>query len=187
MVHGPEAEPLIQADTWRMDCLEVVKKADLPDWLIVAGFVRNLIWDHLHGRNVSTPLNDVDVVFFDATDFSTATEQRIEESLKKIRPGIRWEVRNQARMHLRNGHRPYECTADAISYYPELQTCIGARIIGDGDVEVVAPHGVEHNWTYTITMNPKANYPRSVVLNRVIDKRWLETWPALRMEGPNDV
>ncbi len=182
MTQATKTEALIRTDAWRMDCLEVVRKARLPDWLIVAGFVRNLIWDHLHGRYVPTPLSDVDVVFFDATDLSTETERRIEASLTEVRPNVRWEVRNQARMHLRNGHRPYLSTADAISYYPELQTCIGVQITEDGDVEVVAPHGLGPNWTNTIRLNPQSKYPQSVVRKRLSDKQWLEIWPALRME-----
>lgn len=182
-----ETEMLIRADLWRMDCLEVVKAVRLPDWLIAAGFVRNLIWDRLHEKQISTTLNDVDVVFFDANDLSIITEQRIEESLRNARPNVRWEVRNQARMHLRNGHRPYQSTVDAISYYPELQTCIGARITENGDVEVLAPHGIEHNWSFTIRSNPKTHYPQSVIRDRVTSKRWLETWQALRLEKQNAV
>ncbi|WP_334189543.1 nucleotidyltransferase family protein [Noviherbaspirillum sp.] len=187
MATTTKTEMLIRADMWRMDCLELVRDVGLPDWMIVAGFVRNLIWDHLHGRDVYTLLNDVDVAFFDPADLSADTEQRIESHLKAVRPAVRWQVRNQARMHLRNGHRPYRSSADAISYYPELPTCIGVRLTGNDAVEVIAPHGMEHCWTGTIRPNSRTGYPISVVRERVTNKRWLEIWPALRMEENNAV
>ncbi len=182
-----KAEMLIRADMWRMDCLEVVKNAGLPDWMIVAGFVRNLIWDHLHGRDVYTPLNDVDVAYFDPIDLSVDTEQRIESHLRSSRSAIRWQVRNQARMHLRNGHPPYQSSADAISYSPELPTCIGVRLTGNNAVEIIAPHGMEHCWAHTIRPNPKTGYPDSVVRERAKNKRWLDIWPALQIEEENKV
>jgi uncharacterized protein len=172
-------ENLIRADKWRMDCLETVKNAELPDWMIVAGFVRNLIWDYLHGRDVYTPLNDVDVVYFDPADVSADTEQRIESHLQTARPAIRWQVRNQARMHLRNGHPPYRNAADAISYYPELATCVGVRLNENDALELIAPHGIEHGWALTIMPNPKAGYPHSVVRDRAANKHWLDIWPGL--------
>ncbi|HEV2612571.1 MAG TPA: nucleotidyltransferase family protein [Noviherbaspirillum sp.] len=176
-------EALIRADKWRMDCLAVVKTAGLPDWLVVAGFVRNLIWDHLHGKTIPTPLNDVDVAIFDPSDLTPAMEQDIESILRSKRPKVNWQVRNQARMHLRNGHAPYRDTADAISYYPEQATCVGVRLSAASEVEVAAPFGLAHNWNLSITPNPKAGYVNSVFMDRVKSKRWLETWPALEVES----
>lgn len=175
-------EKLIRADAWRMGCLETARAAGLHDWLIVAGFVRNLIWDRLHCKPVATPLTDVDLVFFDASHLSIDTEKRIEASLAATRPDIQWQVRNQARMHLRNGHPPYKNTEDAISYYPELETCIGVRLSNDGSVQVVAPHGMEQHWALTIQPNPKSAYAMSVVQGRATEKRWLEIWPRLQMK-----
>ena len=187
MADAAKTEALIRADDWRMDCHTVVKKTGLPDWLIVAGFVRNLIWDHLHGKTMATPLNDVDVAIFDPRDLTPAMEQDIESILRHMRPDVRWQVRNQARMHLRNGHAPYRNTTDAISYYPELETCIGVRLNSASRVEVVAPLGFEHNWKLSIAPNPKARYEQSVFRSRVKNKRWLETWPALRVEDPYEI
>lgn len=174
-------EALIRADKWRMDCLAVVQAADLPDWLLVAGFVRNLVWDHLHGKTIPTPLTDVDVAIFDPMDLTSAMEQDIESILRNKRPEVNWQVRNQARMHLRNGHAPYRDTADAISYYPEQATCVGVRLSAEGEVEVVAPLGLAHTWKLSITPNPKGGYENSVFMDRVKSKRWLETWPALEV------
>lgn len=57
-------QELIQADPERMPLLKTVAALALPDCYIAAGFVRNMVWDYLHDYD-ATPLNDVDVVFFD--------------------------------------------------------------------------------------------------------------------------
>jgi len=71
-----------------------------PDWAIGGGAIRNLVWDHLHGKRVPTPLRDVDVVYFDEADTSEETEKRYEAELGARHAGVAWQVRNQAAVHL---------------------------------------------------------------------------------------
>src|SRR5712664_2713902 len=40
---------IIAQDPVGMEQLRSVRTLDLPDWCIAAGFVRNRVWDHLHG------------------------------------------------------------------------------------------------------------------------------------------
>lgn len=40
---------LIEQDPLRTKILECVAQLDLPQCYVAAGFVRNLVWDHLHG------------------------------------------------------------------------------------------------------------------------------------------
>ncbi|CAH7108283.1 hypothetical protein VCHA54P496_10681 [Vibrio chagasii] len=56
---------LIEQDPLRTKILECVAQLDLPQCYVAAGFVRNLVWDHLHGFDNPTPLNDIDVIYFD--------------------------------------------------------------------------------------------------------------------------
>jgi hypothetical protein len=58
---------LIKTDKGRMQILAYAKELGLPDCWVAAGFVRNMVWDYLHGFP-STPLNDIDVIFFDRSD-----------------------------------------------------------------------------------------------------------------------
>ena len=58
-------EDLLRADPMRMACLRAARELALPDWALGAGFVRNLIWDHLHQKTVPTPLNDIDLIYLD--------------------------------------------------------------------------------------------------------------------------
>ena len=53
---------------WFRSILETVRSLNPPDWLVGAGVIRSLVWDHLHGYTTPTRLVDVDVVFFDPTD-----------------------------------------------------------------------------------------------------------------------
>ena len=45
-----------------VDALRAVHHLGLPDCWVGAGFVRALVWDHLHGYNEATPLDDVDLI-----------------------------------------------------------------------------------------------------------------------------
>lgn len=57
---------LIEKDEWMMNILHIAEKLNFPDWVIGAGFVRNKVWDSLHGyskKEVET--NDIDLVYYD--------------------------------------------------------------------------------------------------------------------------
>ena len=45
----------IESDRDRMEALELASTLGLNDWCLAAGFVRNLIWDKLHNKEVLTP------------------------------------------------------------------------------------------------------------------------------------
>ena len=168
---------LIKGDAERMQLLTAVASLALPDCYIAAGFVRNLVWDCLHGYE-RTSLNDVDVVFFDRANISDDFPNRIQEMLSLLEPSVRWEVKNQAVMHIRNNDQPYASTADAMSYWPEKETAVGVRL-NSGAISVVAPFGVETLFAGCISYNPKRS--RSVFLQRLAEKQWLDKWPRLKV------
>lgn len=173
---------LICRDAWRTKCLQAVESVRLPDWYIAAGFLRNAIWDALHAKSSRTPLNDVDVVYYDPVDLGTAAETQIEAILQAGLPDVKWAVKNQARMHLRNGHAPYRDSEHAIAHWIETPTCVGVSIEPDGGLRVVAPHGIRENWSLRVTRNPLVHYPAALFNERVRNKRWLEAWPGLQVE-----
>lgn len=170
-------EALLRADTTRWRCLTATQALGLPDGWIVAGFLRNLVWDHRF--DTRTGLNDVDVVYFDPVDLGRAGEQQLEALLAEAEPQVCWQVRNQARMHLRHGHVPYRDCLDAISRYPECETAVGVRLGPNGALEWLLPFGLEHNWAGTLTANPTVPLP--VFQHRVQQKQWLAIWPELRV------
>ena len=61
---------LLKADPFRWRCLLALQSLQLPQGYIGAGFLRNCIWDSLlpeHRSNFthSSPLNDIDVIYFE--------------------------------------------------------------------------------------------------------------------------
>ncbi len=169
----------IRADSDRMTALATVRDLDLPDWCIAAGFVRNLVWDRLHGFKTPTPLNDLDVLYFDNADTNESKDRALEACLKDLsdRP---WSVKNQARMHRRNQDNPYASSADAMSYWVEVETAIGVRLNADDRLELIAPFGVQSLLAGEITLNSKRPKP-SVFNDRIKRKNWLTFWPKLRV------
>ena len=168
---------LIAQDRHRMALLAAAKSLELKDWCIAAGFVRNLVWDYLHGYKVATAINDVDVVYFDP-DYQSAEWDRELEARLNDRVKCRWSVKNQARMHLRNHDREYRSTADAMSYWPEVETAIGVTLLANGELALVAPFGTKALFDLTVTLNPKRPKPAEF-RRRIEQKGWLTQWPQL--------
>ena len=168
---------LIKQDPLRMQVLDCVAQLDLPQCDVAAGFVRNLVWDHLHGYASPTPLNDIDVIYFDPIDTSYESDLRYEALLKQRLPELNWQVRNQAYMHTRNGDEPYQGSLNAMSYWPEKETAVAVKQSLNGDIECISSFGLESLFDLQITPNPKRN--RDIFDQRVQSKNWLTQWPKL--------
>ncbi|QYJ96654.1 nucleotidyltransferase family protein [Shewanella alkalitolerans] len=170
---------LIKQDPIRVEALYHVSQLGLPQCYIAAGFVRNLVWDALHEFSEPTPLNDVDVIYFDQGESTPDAYLVYEAQLKVQMPGLNWQVRNQAVMHLRNGDSPYTSSRDAMGHWPEKETAIGIRQIADNQYECIAAFGFESLLNCRITANPKRS--REAFEQRVNSKGWLGRWPLLHI------
>ncbi|MFS1955597.1 nucleotidyltransferase family protein [Vibrio cyclitrophicus] len=168
---------LIKQDPLRMQILDCVAQLGLPQCYVAAGFVRNLVWDHLHGHASPTPLNDIDVIYFDTIDTSYESDLRYEALLKQRLPELNWQVRNQACMHTRNGDEPYQSSLDAMSYWPEKETAVALKQSLTGDIECISSFGLESLFDLQTTPNPKRN--RDIFDQRVQSKNWLTHWSKL--------
>lgn len=162
--------------------LTQARTQNLNDAWLAAGFVRNLVWDRLHGYAQATALNDIDVVYFNPLDCSPEADERYEHRLKAQSPDLPWSVKNQARMHERHGHAPYSSSAEAMSYWVEMETAIGARMNADGQIELNAPLGLDALFAFSITPNPRHALP-AVFAERISSKGWLTRWPKLRVKA----
>ncbi|MCK2042452.1 nucleotidyltransferase family protein [Chromohalobacter sp. TMW 2.2308] len=177
MDYEAQIKKWIEQDAERMEALSIAADLCLPDWCLAAGFVRNLAWDKVHGFSAATALNDIDLVYFDPKDINEARDRRIEAKLRSS-SDFPWSVKNQARMHERNVDDPYTSTTNAMSYWVEVETAVGATLDASREVVLVAPFGVEPLFNFTITLNP--NRPKPVDFRkRVAGKRWQEIWPKL--------
>jgi hypothetical protein len=168
---------LVCQDPLRVKALRCAAQLELPDWYLAAGFVRNLVWDELHSLAQSTPLNDVDVIYFDPWEKDEHLETYYQYQLTKMMPELNWQVKNQARMHLRNGDSPYTSSLDAMSYWPEKETAVGIRINSNLQYQCAAAFGYQSLFKLYVTHNPKRC--KSVFDQRISSKGWLSRWPKL--------
>lgn len=160
--------------------LRAVEAQRLPDCWIGAGFLRNAIWDALHGWPRSTLSGDIDVVFFDASDIRPERELEIEAALTRACSHAPWSAKNQARMHIRNGDAAYRDTLDALRHWPERCTAVAVRSSG-GRIELLAPFGVSDLLALVVRPTPAFVAKMSVYLERVRRKNWHRRWPGLRI------
>ncbi|WP_449222095.1 nucleotidyltransferase family protein [Tistrella mobilis] len=176
---------IVTASPAHLSILGEVAACGLPDCWVAAGFVRDLVWDHLHGRAPELPRNDIDVIWFDAARPDSAQDKALEAQLSAIRPDVRWSVDNQARMHLRNDDPPYASAVDAMRHWPETATAVAVQLAAGGQLRVAAPHGLAD--LFAIIARPTPGFMtgarHAVHLQRVKDKRWRDRWPLLRIAG----
>ncbi|MDG3087758.1 nucleotidyltransferase family protein [Vibrio hannami] len=168
---------LVRQDQQRVKALSAVYQLDLPDCYIAAGFVRNLVWDYLHQKACSTPLNDIDVIYYDPTEKNSNMYAVYEEQLKALEPEFNWQVRNQSLMHRRNNDAPYQSTLDAMSYWVEKETAVAIRKTSENQYECISSFGFESLFNLKLTHNPKRTL--QTFNERVHSKQWLEIWPKL--------
>lgn len=175
-------ESWLAADTERLHLLRILAELRLPDAWLAAGFVRNLVWDRLHGYARSTSLADLDVIYFDAADCRPERDRALEAELTLKAPGWLWSVKNQARMHRRNDDAPYASSLDAMRFWVEVETSLAARLTDTGQVEVISPFAQAGLFALHLTLNPWRPRPEAF-RQRLASKGWLARWPRLQVQG----
>ena len=185
-VYEHQLRSLIYNSDATMRILAAARSCRLPNWLIGAGLIRNLVWDHLHGYEQPTPTRDVDVAFFDAADLTPQRDETANVQLCSILPDIEWEATNQAAVHLWY-HRqfgktvmPLTSTEMAIATWPETATCTAVRYEADDSLMIVAPFGLQDLFEMTLRRNP-ARVTVAHYRQRYQDKRIVEKWPLVRI------
>lgn len=170
---------LISRDNWMMEILHVAEKLDLHDWVIGAGFVRNKVWDYLHGYNKpQVDTADIDLVYYDPNGNDQKADEELSENLQK-ETGVKWEVVNEFYAHKWNNLLPYKSTEDALSQWPETVTAIGVKL-ENGKLKLIAPYGIDD--LVNLVIRPSPRFPDiDKVKERVKSKKWLEKWPKLKI------
>jgi uncharacterized protein len=175
---------LVENDPWMMDVISHAEELSIPNWVIGAGFLRNKIWDHLHGYSRKETENaDIDLVYFDPNGNNQEQDEALSLEMKE-KTGFNFEIVNQVYAHVWNGIPPYVSVEDAISQWPETATAIGITK-KDEVLKLVAPYGIEDVVNLIIRQSPNfkstALKSEGLIENRVRDKRWLEKYPKLRV------
>ncbi|WP_091500157.1 nucleotidyltransferase family protein [Amphibacillus marinus] len=165
--------------------MAIINAADqlgLTDWSVCAGFVRSKIWDTQHNHKQPTPLQDIDVVYFNPNNISEAAEKALEDALRRIISDVPWSVKNQARMHLKNNFPPYCSTEDAISKFPETATALGITMDECHKLVLIAPHGIEDAIAMKLRPTPHfrtSESRKAIFYKRVHQKNWQAHWPMV--------
>lgn len=181
---------IVRETSWMLEGLRAVQQLALPDWYVGGGALRNLVWDYLHGYDEPSWLADVDVAYFDATNTSRERDELEEERLRRVMPGIRWDVKNQAGVHEwfeeRFGYpvAPLSSTRAAVATWPETATAVAVRLTPLDEIEVFAPLGLEDLFGLVVRHNPARVTPE-LYLRRVAEKRYTERWPKVRIIRPD--
>src|SRR5512143_3146717 len=155
---------IIAQDPVGMKQLRAARALTLPDWCIAAGFVRNRVWDHLHGISPPRPPADIDVLYYDAADISKAREIEYEKQLDDLLPGL-------------PQHRD---TADSMTYWLETVTAVGVRLEADDGLTVIAPLGTDDLLGLRCRPTEFGRTRRDEYEARITAKRWRELWPKVR-------
>ena len=179
-----QLQAILRRAPLRMQALEIVRALALPDWAIGAGFIRAAVWDELSGFTAASAVDDIDVLYFNPLDRGAERDATIEQRLRDIDPTLPWSVRNQARMHIRNGDAPYRSTEDALRYWLETPTCVAVRLDAEDRFEILAPYGLEDLFAMAIRPTPRGRVRRQEYVARLTGKRWLERWPGATAELP---
>jgi uncharacterized protein len=145
-----ELRAILRGSDWLGRVLALVATLDLPDCWVGAGAVRDLVWDIRFGAGFDpASIVDVDVVFCDLDDLGAEREHRAEATLRAADSSVKWDVKNQARVHLWFEERfgcpaePLHSAFEGVATWPERASAVAVRLDGDGEIDVLAPFGLD--------------------------------------------
>jgi hypothetical protein len=177
----------LAGDPARMRILRHIRALNISDCWVAAGFVRSLIWDRLHHRACSPLPDDIDVIWYDARHSHELVDHYLESSLSAMDAGVNWSVKNQHRMHTRNGDAAYESATQAMAYWPETATAVAVRLKSCGEIEIAAPFGLCDLFALVLRATPHfSGEKHKTFLDRVNSKQWLVKWPKLKFVRQDD-
>ena len=179
-----ELERIIRGSDLLMEVLRGLREEALPDTLLVAGAIYNLVWNRLTSRPDLTGINDIDVFYFDGGDLSYDAEDLAIKSLDRRFAGLPLPVqlRNQARVHLWFPQKfgipfvPLASSSEMLGRYASKTQSVGARLEADDTLTIVAPFGLDDIFSFRIVPNP-------VLMNRPAHEakgaRAKSIWPEI--------
>ena len=147
------------------------------DWCRIC---ENTVWNKLHGIENPAIDYDIDVVFYFSENTDKSFESGLEKKLLHKMPNIKWSVKNQARMHIKNGHQDYANVSGAISHWPETATSIAIKTDEYDNLDLIAPYGLED--LFNLIVKPTPEFDPDIVEKRVLEKKWLTKWHKLKYQ-----
>lgn len=154
------------------------------DAYLSAGVIRNLVWANLHDQVYCLDDTEIDVIFYDLNDQLGCEEQRLSQELKQKFPSNDWDVVNQAYVHVwykkddGNAIDQYSSLFDALSGWVETSTAIAVRLQQSGQLEWIAPFGLNDLFELKLRWNARlVSY--ATFVQRIESKRFLQRWDKL--------
>ena len=65
-------------------------------------------------------------------------------------------MKNQARMHSKNGFEPYSSSYESVAHYPETPTAVTVKI-KNNELVIMAPYGLNDLFEKIVRPTPKYN------------------------------
>lgn len=159
--------------------IQTLKLINTENLILTGGSLRNVIWNHQHYFTEEFELEDCDIIFYNSTNLSKAYEKSIKNKLKYLNPDIKWSVKNQARMHIKNGHKSYSGIYDALSAFPE--TCSAVAL--DKNWNIISPYGLGDLINLIVKPTPFCiENEIEVYYRRIKQKNWIGKWTDLKVE-----
>ncbi len=153
---------LLKNNNILMEALEKLKDWPVQEYYIGAWVISQTIRNQLYGKEIMHGISDMDIIYFDSSDVSKESEQKIGEMInKKIgNIWIEFDVVNQARVHIRypnvfNGRiiPPYQSLEHAIDTWPTTVTCNAIRKLPDNTYKVYSTFWLDDLFSWTIRAN----------------------------------
>ena len=175
---------LLRRDNEFMEVARGINSQVPPDcsWCIFSGFVRNKVWDYIHGNTTPTRASDIDVALYMPGDNTMAIN--VKQKLEELYPTYSWDVSNFAYSHTEHNDSPYVNLIDGLSKELETITSVGLTLRLDGSLVIIAPHDIGDlvkciiRPTPIIYANPEK---RQLIVDRISRKHMLEKWPKLQV------
>lgn len=154
-------ESLLRGEPVIMDLLDRLETFSLRDGWLVSGAIYNTVWNLLTDRPPLTGIKDADIIYFDDGDLSYEAEDKVIEAGERHFAGVPLpvEIRNQARVHLWYERRfgrvfgaPLTHACASLERYASETHAVAVRL-ANGAMEIVAPFGLDHMFSFRIVPN----------------------------------
>ncbi len=176
-------EQMIRAEPVLMTVLEGLRDDRLPEGMLVAGALYNLVWNVLTGRPGQHGVSDLDVFYFDGSDIGYDAEdvviRRLEQRFRDLPLPV--QVRNQARVHLwfpekfGTAFTPLRSAAEMMTRYAAKTHAVAAYLEGD-EMRILAPFGLNDIFSFRVVPNHALENRRGYEKK---GERVRATWPEV--------
>lgn len=180
-------ETFVRGEPLLMEVLEGVRDMQLPDGLLVAGVIYNMVWNRLTGQEPFAHVKDIDLFYFDDRDLSYEAEDRVIKQVEQrfAQLPLPVEPRNQARVHLwfpekfNQPFAPLTSSTEMLSRYASKTHAVGVRLDDKDRMEIIAPFGLDPIFSFRVV-------PNHVLDNRAAHEekgaRAKANWPEVTVE-----